>query len=202
MTVFPKTWSKVLVGAAIAAIVLLSGSGAATADHGWGLLLSYWGTQDASDGPGLGAKFSFELLPWVLWDFRGTWYEDLGSDGLELQVVPWETGISFVGSGSENFQYFGGLGGGYYSFDATAIASPTQSTSLDLDSEIGFYGNAGIEYTVSRQVESIGAKRATVFLEFMYRAVEVKQLNVAGTSVRGNLSLAGPSANLGFMLRW
>lgn len=194
-----RTVSQSLMALMIAAIVLTAGT--AGADHGWGILASYWGTSDASDGPGIGGKLSWELLPWVLWDMRGTWYEDLGEDPYELQVIPWETGVSFVGNSEGDFQYFAGLGGGYYVFDMNYVEQVGGATSLNPDNEVGLYGNAGIEYTVSRNVESIQAKRATLFLELMYRSVSVTQLNI-GPTIAGDLSLDGPSVNFGFMLRW
>lgn len=201
---------KKIFGLVMGVMVL---AGVAFGDNGWGLIAAYWDTKDANDGYGLGLKVSTEVVPDFMVDFRFTWFEDLGKSAPEigvthykLEVQPIEIGVSIVKEPSDRLMLFGGGGLGYYMMKGEMRTDDraSQRISADPDDEIGFYLNAGFEFIVSRDVESIQATRATLFLEGMYRFVDVKDIAIGDTLDlpvdNGNLN--GLGVNLGFMLRW
>ena len=200
---------KKFLGVAVTMVMM---AGIARADHGWGVLASYWDTADAGAGPGLGIKFSIEGAPGFLVDLRYTYYDDLGESvpdagitSYALNVQPIELGMSFVGAPSERMDVFGGGGVGYYLMEGEIRTqnTPGVTYSISPDDSIGFYLNAGLEFVLAAGVEGWEAKRATFFLEAMYRMVKIDEVSAGGLSypvLEGDLN--GLGANLGFMLRW
>ena len=198
---------------AVLVMGLMICSGAALGDNGWGLLASYWDTKDANSGYGLGIKVSAEAVPGFMVDFRYTWFEDLGEAAPDLgvthytlEVMPVEIGVSVQSEPSGRLILFGGGGLGYYMMEGE-IRTDNRSasrTSADPDDEIGFYLNGGFEFIVSQNADTIQATRATIFLEAMYRFVNVKDIAVGDNFDLpvDNGNLDGLGVNLGFMLRW
>ena len=194
----------------VAAVVMMSGI--AQADNGWGVYASYWDTKDAGDGPGLGIKFSVEGAPYFLVDFKYTYYDDLGESdpgagitSYNLNVQPVELGMSFVGQPSERMDVFAGGGIGYYmmSADVRTASTPGIKYSVNPDDAIGFYLNGGLELVLAQDIEGWEAKRATLFLEALYRYVSIDEVGGDGLSfpvLDGDLN--GLGLNVGFMLRW
>ncbi len=188
-------------------------AGAALGDNGWGLVASHWDTKDADAGYGLGIKFSAEVVPNFMMDFRYTWFEDLGKPAPDLgithytlEVMPIELGVSILSEPSNRIILFGGGGLGYYMMEGEMRTDNRSANriSADPDDEIGFYLNGGFEFVVSENTDSIQATRATLFLEAMYRSVNVKDIAVGDTLDLpvDNGNLDGLGVNLGFMLRW
>ena len=187
-------------------------TGVARADNGWGVFASYWDTKDAGDGPGLGIKFSIEGAPHFLVDIKYTYYDDLGESvpdagitSYKLNVQPIELGMSFVGQPSERMDVFGGGGIGYYLMQGEIRTQNTPGITYDIspNDAVGFYLNAGLEFVLAAGIEGWDAKRATLFLEGMYRLVKIDEVSAGGLSypvLEGDLN--GLSANVGFMLRW
>ena len=183
-------------------------AGVAFGDNGWGLNASYWDTKDANDGYGLGIKVSVEAVPNFMVDFRYTWFEDLGKAAPEigvthytLEVMPIEMGVSILSEPSDRLILFGGGGLGYYMMEGEMRTDDRSGRriSADPDDEIGFYFNAGFEFIVSQNVDTIQATRATIFLEAMYRFVNVKDI-----AVGDNLDLPvdnGPSSDVSLLYR-
>jgi hypothetical protein len=188
-------------------------AGAVFGDSGWGLVGSYWDTKDADAGYGLGIKISAEAAPGFMLDFRYTWFDDLGEAAPDigvthytLEVMPIEMGVSILAEPSDRIILFGGGGLGYYKMkgDMRTDDSSGSSISADPDDKIGFYLNGGFEFIVSQTADTIQPARSTIFLEAMYRFVNVTDLAVGDTLAlpvdEGNLD--GLGVNLGFMVRW
>lgn len=159
--------------------------------------------------PGIGLSLGFEVAPFTLLDFRYTYYDTFsrnnGGSEVEVDVSPFEVGLLFQSDPEESLQMSGGMGLGYYSFDAEVLSNGLVTGNPDIDSEVGFYGLLGLEYTLARDVTSIQATRVTLFFEALYSSVEATRINSSGlgpTRVVSDGDFSGLAGNLGVRLRW
>ena len=197
---------------AVLVMGLMVCAGAAFGDGGWGLVASYWDTKDADAGVGLGMKISVEAVPGFMLDFRYTWFEDLGKADPDigvthyiLEVIPLEIGASIQAEPSDKLIIFGGGGLGYYMMEGDMWTDdrPGHRISADPDDELGFYLNGGFEFVVAQNADTLQPARATIFLEAMYRFVNIKAIAIDSLDLPvDNGNLDGLGLNLGFMLRW
>ena len=184
--------------------LLSLGAAPLQADNGWGLFGSYWAPADGESTFGVGAKIGFEILPSTLWDIRASWYDDLGDGSYELGVIPVETGLIREFPLGEKTLFSLGAGIGYYQFDATVISESRTRVEVSASNEVGYYGLIGLEQTMSSgDLSKYGAKHASIFIEVVYRIVEIRDVDVAGVSLAPeNASLNGAVGTAGFLLRW
>jgi hypothetical protein len=187
----------------IAAVLCLAG--AVQADNGWGPVVAYWDAGDWGDGAGVGVKFSFEIIPQATFDIRGTWFNDLSGevDGLEssVEVIPIEGGVSVVRPAGA-VELFGGGGIGYYQINPDLYLPDGVKVSPDVDDEIGFYINAGVEIPLVEDASYIKAARITFFLEALYRSISLKDITVEGGTYRISENMSGFNGQAGLMMRW
>lgn len=118
-----------------------------------GLMASWWQLNDANeDGFGAGLKNKMPIIPLVAIDTRASWINFSDSD---MNVFPLEvTGLVTLGL------LYGGLGVGYYIFDAE---------NFDLDNAFGWYVLVGAE---------IGLGGFGVFGELKWTDLSVDASNV------------------------
>lgn len=172
--------------------------------HGWGVFASSYSPDDGDTGFGLGARIGIQILPSTTLDFRATWYEDVGGDGVDLKVVPLEMALIGDLPVSDRIALTAGGGIGYYDLDASVFSPGGAKFDAGVDSEIGYFGLAGIEITLIDDLPAeLGATRTTLFAEVKYQAVNVSEVKRGGLSFDvPTVSLDGLSFNLGFRLRW
>lgn len=174
------------------------------ADNGWGPYVSYWAPADGEEAFGVGAKFGWEVTPAVLWDFRATWYDDMGDDqNYKLDIIPLESALVYQADLTPNTVFSFGGGAGYYLADGALIDESRVTTSVDPDGTIGFFGLLGIEHLINPSSAIDGATASSLFVEVMYRWVEIDDVNIRGVNITPeDASLNGASANIGFLLHW
>ena len=171
-------------------LVTAMGVVTAAAENGWGLNAAYWDTEDLSDQAGVGATLSIEMIPSVLMNIRGTYFDGFGDEengDVDLQVVPVELGLVVYQPVMESLNIYGGGGIGYYFMD---------TDKADVDDEVGSFLNAGLELKGAGKKEVVyGQTHLGLFVEAIYRFVEAD----AGSA---DFNLDGLGANAGLMIRW
>lgn len=162
----------------------------ASADNGWGLFGSYWSPSDGDSEFGPGIRFSFEMIPGVQLDLRASYFDNVIDldKGQDLEVIPVEAGLSLTAPVAGKLNAYGGVGVGYYFMDSKA----------DVDDEIGFFVNGGLEYDVFKSEAVYGGTRASLFVEAMYRSVSADEACYNGDDV----DLDGVVLNGGLMVHW
>lgn len=181
---------------------------AASAEHGWGLGAQYWSTKDASDELGISGRLAVEMAEGALLDFRLAWFNDmadkLGDYEADLEVIPAEVAFVLERQISERNSVYGGIGIGYYMTDATLTLPDRRRVDVDPDDEIGYFGVIGGDFTIRSDGKEYGATRTSVFVELMYRVVEVKSVTVdRGQSYTvDDVNLDGVVGSIGFLLHW
>ena len=177
---------KILLSAIVLALTVLT----AGAENGWGLHAAYWDTEDLSDQAGVGATISIEMIPSVLMNIRGSYFDGFGDENqgdVDLQVIPLELGLLVCQPLVEKLNVYAGGGIGYYFMDADRV---------DVDDEVGSFLNAGFELKGAEKKEVVyGQTHLGLFAEAIYRFVEAD----AGSA---DFSLDGLGANVGLMIRW
>ncbi len=163
------------------------------AEHRWGAMASYWSTADAADGFGPEVRFAFGVSDHVLLDFRGSYFSTLSdARNTRLEVMPLEAGLTLTTDNNDTYDFYAGLGGGYYD-----VSIKRNGYSYDADATGGFYASVGMEIVLAYDLIYLDATKATLVLEATYRMVETE-----GAPGMGDLSLSGPGAKIGFLLRW
>ena len=169
---------------------MVMGATGAWAENGWGLHAAYWDTEDLSDQAGVGATLSIQMIPSVLMNIRGSYFDGFGDDengDVDLQVIPLELGLAVCQSVMENLDVYAGGGIGYYFMEADRA---------NIDDEVGSFLNAGIELKGAEKKEVVyGKTHLGLFAEVIYRFVEAD----AGSA---DFNLDGIGANAGLMIRW
>lgn len=177
---------KVIISMAVLVVMGLT----AGAENGWGLHAAYWDTEDLSDQAGVGATLSIEMIPSVLMNIRGSYFDGFGDENtgdVDLQVIPLELGLAVYQPLAEKLNVYAGGGIGYYFMDADGV---------DVDDEVGSFVNAGFELKGAEKKEVVyGQTHLGLFAEAIYRFVEAD----AGSA---DFSLDGLGANVGLMIRW
>jgi hypothetical protein len=164
--------------------------GMALADSGLGVFGAYWSTDDADEGFGLGAKLSLGADP-VYFVARGTFYQDLLDDDeagdIELQAIPVDAGLEFGGDMSESLRLFAGGGVSYCFLELDGVG--------ELDDEVGWYVNGGIELRLS--------ERLSLFGEVIWRGIEgtVEDDDLGEITGDVDLDLSGFGAHVGLVFR-
>ncbi len=193
---------------ALAITMALLMTTAAHADSAWGLGAQYWSTQDASDEVGIAGRLSVEMAQGALLDFRLSWFNDiadsLGDYEADLEVIPAEIAFLLERMIGERNAVYGGLGVGYYMTDATITLPDRRRANVDPDDEIGYFAVIGGDFTLSSDGKDYGATRTSLFVELMYRVVEVKSVTLEqGESYTiDDAKLDGFVGSLGFLLHW
>jgi len=173
------------------------------ADNGWGIFGSYFSPDDGGDAAGIGGQLSIEMTETVLFDLRGTWYDDVGSGNIELELIPLEGGLTILFPASDSTDTYAGLGIGYYTVEGEVATPGSPKISFSPDDEIGFYGVVGVEATINSDMASYNATRSTFFAEVLYRVVEIDEVRIGSVDVATkDFSLDGVSVNAGLMIRW
>ncbi len=169
----------------------------ATADSEWGIFGSYWSAADGDDGVGGGVKVGIEMVERVQLDLRYSAVNNLiDTDLADLDVQPLEFGLLYSIPAGENMEPYIGVGGGYYLMDGDV-----KGYDADVDDEFGFYLSAGLEVILSRSKAQYGQTTTKLFLEAMYRFVDVNDMKVSGSGL-DDADLSGLGAQAGLLIGW
>ena len=165
------------------------------AEHRWGVMGSYWSPADVSDGFGPEVRFAFGMSDHILLDLRGSYFSDLNDPSMPnttLEAMPLEGGLTITTDNNDTFDFYAGLGGGYYD-----ISIKHNGHSYDTSSSGGFYAAIGTEIVFCYEQEYLDITKATIAIEAIYR-------NVTTESIPGmdDISLSGLGAKIGILLRW
>ena len=173
----------------IALICLFLSAFTASADSGWGLFGSYWNSSDGDTEFGPGLRLVYEAVPGMQIDVRASYFDNImdENEGPDLEVIPLEAGLELNAPLADKLNVYGGIGAGYYFMDC----------DIDVDDEIGFFVNGGLEFDVFENAAAYGGTRASLFVEAMYRSVSA---DIDGISK--DIDLDGLVLNAGLMMRW
>jgi hypothetical protein len=180
----------------------------ASAENGWGLGAQYWSAADAGDEVGIAGRVSVEMAEGALLDFRLSWFNDmadkLGDYEADLEVIPAEVAFLLERVIGDRNAIYGGLGVGYYMTDATVTLPDNRRVDVDPDDEIGYFAVLGGDFTLSSDGKDYGATRTSLFVELMYRVVEVKSVTLEqGQSYTiDDVKLDGVVGSIGFLMHW
>jgi hypothetical protein len=176
---------KMIIVFVLSGLVFLS-AGALHAE-GLGIFGSLWDPSDGDEtfGAGVRARGGAGL---IYFEVRGTYFQDITDDqGLisnDLQVVPVDLGLGLQMRPNESIEIYGGGGGTYYFMD---------SEYGNVDDEVGYYLQAGVELGVS---EGVG-----LFAEAVWRHVEGSVDN--GSQLEDSkIDLKGMAINIGLVFNW
>jgi len=185
----------------ITGLMLISGA-AAIADNEWGLFGTFWSPSDGDDSAGGGVKVGIEMVDSVQLDLRWSVFSDVLDSppgGPELEVRPLEFGLAFAVPVSDDVETAFGGGLGYYMMDGESGTG----VDADVDSELGFYLSAGLEWTIQRSGADYGETSVKLFVEGIYRFVEADNiLPTATPGVLADADLDGPGIQLGMLIAW
>ena len=149
-----------------------------------GLYGSYWDSDDLDEGIGGGAKVTFDVTNVLALDLRASY---INFDELEMNVVPLEGSLQIGIPFGEAISPYGGIGMGYYFFDAD---------EADVDDEVGFFALGGLELHLREGVSLFGEIRYFVLEADVKDALdEVEDLD-------DELSFDGYGVNFGLSLDW
>lgn len=146
----------------------------------WGIHASYWDTDEADSAAGGGVKISFEMVPAVQMELRGTYFEDFNAEGVDVEVLPLEAGLALVLPVGDQTEWLAGGGLSYLLVDSDA----------DPDDDVGFYLTTGLEWLIQPQ--------ASLFGEVMYRVADADDVGPNGEDA----DLNGIGINAGLLIRW
>jgi opacity protein-like surface antigen len=180
----------------------------ASAENGWGLGAQYWSASDAGDEVGIAGRLSVEMAEGALLDFRLSWFNDMtdtiGDYDADMEVIPAEIAFILEHMLGDRNAIYGGLGVGYYMTDASVTLPDQRRIDVDTDDEVGYFAVLGGDFTIQSDGKDYGATRTSLFVELMYRVVEVKSVTLEqGESYTiDDAKLDGLVGSLGFLLHW
>lgn len=186
-----------LVLVLIVALTLTAGP----ADAGsLGFFVTSYAPDDADADAGVGFDFEFGSGP-TQFEMRISLYNELitdpNPDVFNVEAIPVDFGVNrSFGGGQTVTPYFGG-GITYaifdFSFDTTTSAGPPRG--VDIDPEIGFYVQIGLELEINQTWQA--------FAEVLYRQLDAEiEGDDLGLPIDQELSMTGPAFNLGLAVRW
>lgn len=139
---------------------------------GIGIFGSYWHGEETDTGYGLGIKHKFNVITLISVDIRASWLSFKDEGETDLNLYPLEaTALAKLGP------VYGGLGAGYYIFDAK---------NADADNSTGWFILVGGEITAG----GIG-----LFGEFKWTFLDTKIEDI-------NVNADGFGINAGILLFW
>lgn len=170
---------------------------------GLALFGSYWDAKDADDTFGGGAKFRANLNENVQLDVGGSYFmfedDEMGVDS-ELEVIPVEAALSFRTNIADTFAVYVGGGAGYYFVDGEMSDGGT-TLDVDIDDEIGFFAQAGIEIGLGANLSLIGEVQY-VWLEFDKAELSSSDAPGEKLDIDVDLKMDGLRANAGLLFRF
>lgn len=172
----------------------------------WGLMGSYWSSDDFDHSAGATARLSMSLQSEEYLELRISSFDDFSyrkaNADLELGVIPVEAGLSLPWRISERSELFGGAGVGYYILDLDSRGAG----NFQADDEIGFYLNGGWRWTLFETGPEHNSASTMLYAECIYRYARADisrpEFEDTGNEIVQELSLDGFGASLGLMVRW
>jgi hypothetical protein len=162
---------------------------------GLGIGASFWSTDEADDGSGVGGRLAIDLGESLDLDVHISFLEDFFIDTpttppFELEVTPIDVGISW-GFGTRS-RVTPRLGGGlsYVMIEVTG-----SNIDTEVDDELGFYGLLGVDFAIG--------PRGAIYLEGLYRTTEAELRDFGLNQFdRQTFTATGAAANVGVMFTW
>jgi len=169
-------------------------STSAMADNGLGLYGSYWKPSDGDDAFGPGIGISAEMIPGLNLEIRGAYFDNVLKDDnpTELEVIPLDAMLALKGPLADRLDIYGGIGFTYAFLDSNGSAD---------SGELGFLLGGGLNFEVSENEAYYGGTAASLFVEVMYRSLDV-DVTAPGATESDNIDLSGIGVNAGLMIRW
>lgn len=166
-----------------------------------GFFASSYSPDDTDDSEGFGIDFEFGGGA-LEFELRITLYEELLTDAIphvfSLEAVPVDFGInrSFGSGGGKVTPYYGGgITYAVFDFDVDTTVIPEGRRGPDIDPEIGFYGQVGIEFAINRNWEGSA--------EVLYRGIDAEvEGDDLGTFLDQKVSMSGAAFNIGLAVHW
>lgn len=165
-----------------------------------GFFASSYSPDDTDGGEGFGLDFEFGSGALEL-EFRVAVYEELLTDAnphvFSLQAVPIDFGVnrSIGGGGRVTPYYGGGITYAIFDFDVDTTIFPEGTRGPDIDPEIGFFAQVGIEFGINKNWEGSA--------EVVYRSLDAEvEGDDLGTFLDQKVSMTGAAFNLGLAVRW
>jgi outer membrane protein W len=173
----------------------------AMADSEWGFFGSYWSPSDGDNSVGGGFKLGLEMVDRVQLDIRYSVMNgviDDDANNIQLDVQPLELGLTWALPVSDRVESYLGGGIGYYFMDDD-VDSRFES---NVDDEWGFYASIGFEFLLSRSGALYGETTTKLFIEAMYRFLEVEGMKATGSTRLNEADLSGMGIQAGLLIGW
>lgn len=171
-----------------------------TAASSIGFFVSSYSPDDTDDSEGVGVDFEFGSGP-VEFELRFSLFEELlsvpGPEVYQLQAVPIDLGINrSFGRGKRVTPYIGGgLSYVVFDFDVDTTITGGAPRGVDIDPEIGYYGQIGVEFHISNAW--LGSA------EVLYRQVDAEvEGDDLGLPLDQKIAMSGPAFGFGLAVHW
>ncbi len=166
---------------------------------GIGGFAGYWEPADTGSGNGFGGRLATTGDPSGRLELRISRFSDLTTvlpeGSIEVQATPVEFGMILNLNDDKNMQLYGGVGAGYYMYEAVLTDSHGRR-DVDMEDRWGYYGLMGVEIPLSDRLSAFG--------EGVYRRtrsrVRGERLAPAGTT--RSMKFDGIGAHAGLMLQF
>ncbi len=165
-----------------------------------GFFASGYAPDDTDGSAGFGIDFEFGSGA-LEFELRFALYEELVADAnphaFSVEAVPIDFGLnrSFGGGSKVTPYYGGGITYAIFDFDVDATIFPDGLRGFDIDPEIGFYAQIGVEFDISTNWEG--------YVEGIFRSLDAEvEGDDLGTFLDQELSMSGPALNIGLAVHW
>lgn len=163
---------------------------------GLGVGASFWSTDEADDGNGVGGRLAIDLGESIDFDVHVSFLGELLVDGFtgvpatELDVVPVDIGLSWGFGGRSRITPRVGAGVSYVMFDTKG-----SGVNSEVDDEFGYYGLLGVDFAFGT--------RGAIYLEGIFRTTKAELRDFGLVEFdRQSFTASGPAANIGVMFTW
>lgn len=179
-------------------LVLALCAGPASANS-FGFFVSHYSPSDTSAEAGLGIDVEFGQkveveIRWSVYDYLLT---DPKPEVYRLQAVPLDLGLNYnFGGGSKVTPYVGGgLTYMTFEFDTDATRTTGQPRGADIDPEIQFYVQLGLDFQINTNWK--------VSAEAIYRSIDAEvESDDLGLPLDQKVDMSGPAVNIGLAVQW
>lgn len=166
----------------------------------FGIFGASYSPSDTDTGEGVGLDMEFGTGSWRF-QLRGSLFEELTTDAnpevYEIEAVPYDMGVNYhFGNASRVTPHVGGgITYAVFNFDGDITQTVNLPNSADIDPEIGFYIEVGVEFQFSRN--------AAIFADVVARNVEAEvEGDDVGLDVDQFVDVTGAAFHLGIAVVW
>jgi len=162
---------------------------------GLGIGASFWSTDEADDGSGVGGRLAVDLGENLDFDVHVSFLEELFIDPpttppFDLEMTPIDVGLSW--GFDTRSRVTPRVGGGLTYVMIEVLGS---NVDTEVDDEFGFYALLGVDFSIG--------PRGAIYLEGLYRTTEAELRDFGLTEFdRQTFTATGAAANIGVMFTW